>query len=229
MAPRPEPVTNDWMVAHAMAYDGETATQELGWFSKEVATMLGLDVFQITARLKAMEKRGLVLQVAQPGQGPLWVLTENGYYLGIGKEPAPKPKVPLGERVYRTPTGGYYSPGGAGRALVDDSGAIRLQPEDTKGWRMRYVYEPRNKKGEIQDGTIEVFIDLEGGEWVRAEADEEAHVLCHHRWEGLRPTRLRKMDGSSRAEVTIRSWERRRNEDLQWSRRNEGRMTYQEE
>jgi hypothetical protein len=221
MTPRPEPVTSDWQVAHAMI--GEPPEQGLHWLSGEIAETIGITVFQITARLKAMEKREIVRRGDTPGTAQFWLLTENGYYLGLGKEPPKKEKAPLGERVYRTPTGGWYSPGGGTHGLPDDSAVPRRAPEDGHGWRLRYVWEPVKPNGEPSDGMVEVFIDREGNQWVRAEPNEEAHLVCENSrlTQGLRPCRLRRMDGTSRAEQTIAIWDRHRRDHIAYMTRNE--------
>lgn len=216
MTPRPDPVTSDWQVARAMADD----EAELCWTSAEIADILGITVFQITARLKGMEGRRLT----ERAEG-YWRLTGVGYVLGTGPEPPHKPKVPVGERVYHTPTGGLYSPGGGVAALPDDS-LIPRRSVGEKGWKLRYIHGPKEKipvheKGKLVGHwylarlQVEVFIDPDGVEWVKCDPVEVAELIVPAPCEGLTDTRLRRLNGSTAAERRLRRHEDDREEVLE--------------
>ena len=210
MAPRPEPVTTDWQVCKAMRGDPPDV---YAWKSNEVAEVLGLTVFQITARLKAMSGRQLVAREME-----YWQLTDLGVHCADGPEPPKKEKVPLGDRVYRTPTGGVYSPGGPRKTVPEDPGALRLPRGGTKGWRMRYAYGPKNPKTGFADIEFEVFIDLDGNQYVRAEPFETADVLVEC---PVTTMRLCKMNGYTAKEKTMDNAYRLMDIDKQWRTRNE--------
>lgn len=171
MPPRKPPVTNDYDVLQKMGDRTRT--------SAKIAERLGITVFQITARLKGMEKRGL----AEHLPDGKWRASEKGLKMAAGPRPVEKSRS-LGERVYRTPTGGLYTPGGSAAEPVDDSGAIHA--DHCRGWKIKYKWV--GPGGMIRK---DIFIDTEGNHWVHARPNQPAElVLMTERMAGLSPVRL---------------------------------------
>lgn len=223
MAPRPEPVTNDWQVTRAML--GDPPEEGYAWLSAEIAASLEITVFQITARLKGMEGRKLVYR-----EQSYWALTPLGFQLGSSPEPPKKIKPPLSERVYSTPTGGIYSPGGGAASLPSDEGVPKVS--DTRGWKMRYLYGPKERIP-VRQGSkiigyeflartqIEVHIDPDGNEWVRCDPIEPAELIRLPVADGLSCSRFRRRTGSTAAERRLLREEGRLEEALE---RDEARL-----
>jgi hypothetical protein len=193
---RAEPVTSDWSVAKSMLQE----ESGLCWTSAEIAENLSITVFQITARLKGMQGRELVERVEE-----FWRLTMLGEQLATSPEPPKKEKLPIGERIYRTPTGGYYSPGAIGAALPDDSSVPRRSAEDAHGWRLRYEWGIRTGQFHLSDSYTTIFTDPDGIEWVKCAPTEIAELIVPEGrlTLGLPDVRLRRRNGATVAEKKI--------------------------
>jgi len=167
-------VTTDWSVANALSAVKKSKPMS----ANEVAELMGLTPFQITARLKGMEGRKLVCR-----QDGLWVLTDTGIALGKGTEPAAPPKV---VRI--------RMPGQAAVPLPDDKRVPHVASDAS--WSLYYIWhgtDPEKIK------RIDVFMDSEGVEYVKAHPMETADLIMtfHHKTEGLTPYRLRKLENST--------------------------------
>jgi hypothetical protein len=157
---RQAPVTSDLKVLQAIDTLNQAAGQEQAYSSAEIAEAMGLTPFQVTARLKGMEGRELVAR----DEG-YWYVTERG--TDYRKDPPPeRQSLPLGERVYKTPTGGLYSPGAAMVASMQDDEKVPRQA-GCPGWKLKYQWGKKNPNYYNMSATQrEVFIDTEGDEWV---------------------------------------------------------------
>jgi len=158
------PVTTDWKVANTLLKTSKPK------FSNQIAAKMGLTVFQITARLKGMELRRLMIRNDQGA----WSLTEAGQLLGTGPEPA------LPERRPRR-TGGTGAV-----SLPQDEGVRRVR--STAGSRVRFIWDHGNR--------IDIFTDRKGRQWVKCHPMESATLIREFK-SGLTPVRLRPLSGSS--------------------------------
>lgn len=158
------PVTTDWKVANTLLKTSKPR------FSSEIAAKMGLTVFQITARLKGMELRRLMVRNDQGA----WSLTEDGRTLGAGPEPPP---------VEHTPR---RREGFGAVSLPQDDGVRRVH--STKGSRVRYLWDHGNR--------VDIFTDRKGRQWVRCHPMETAALIREFK-NGLPSVRLRPLSGSS--------------------------------
>jgi hypothetical protein len=134
--------------------------------------MLGVTVFQITARLAAMEKRGIIKRT----QSGKWRLSREGWRLTGLPRPAETIRVPT--------EGGSYRP--------DDSDVPRVRTHD--GWRIRHVRtDAFNRKKERRHI---LYIDPEGDFFTQALSQEPADLIITYKVPGWE-TRLRRYEHSA--------------------------------
>lgn len=167
-----EGVTTDWSVSKVLAKFPKPVR------SADIAAALSLHVFQVTARLKGMEMRGVATR-----KDGLWLSTPAGKSLAGGPEPVLAPGVAAPTRKLDV-TGERPS----------DKGLKEVQ---TKGWGFYYVWQGSvsNKNSKQNASGIPVFNDHKGKSWVEAAEMEEATLI--RRFEnGIRPVRLRPLSGS---------------------------------
>lgn len=186
--PRQAPVTNDLKVLLAIQDANSSAEMECMWSAKEVAEMLDLTPFQITARLAAMEKRGLMAR--EEGD---WYITEAGHAY-VENPPPPKKSIIPGQKVYRTPTGGMYTPGASVVYQEElDKGVERVP--SCPGWKMKYQYAKKGFHQKMAEIEATIFIDTEGEQWIECRPDQKADLIVGPgpRTQGLPPKRLRRL------------------------------------
>jgi hypothetical protein len=179
------PDPRDWDVGRKMRVfkRDEQGRKVIGALtSNRIAEKLGLEVFQITARLAAMEKRG-VTRRTEDGR---WRLTKDGWALVHGPRPA---------EIVRVKTAN-------GAVAIDDSHVpeVRSSPE----WKVDYVwYGPHRMR-------LDVFTDPSGQKYVVATDSEPADLILrlreHPNW--VTPEnwfyRLRRLEHSVMAEKVRR-------------------------
>lgn len=134
--------------------------------SGAIAEKVGLEVFQITARLKSMEKRGLV----QRNERGHWHRTPAGteYHGAPPAQPAANVRITTRTR---------------GAPAAYDRGVPIVR--SCRDWRIDYL--PTRDHHQVT-----VFTDTEGIEWIEAEISEQAHLIFKSRITGLGNTRLRR-------------------------------------
>jgi hypothetical protein len=190
--PRP-PVTSDWQVVRAIVQLQELSKRikpkpsksrtkpnnkaKTHFQSGAIAHHMKLSVFQVTARLKAMQGRNL-LERDEHGN---WSVTAEGQELANKSEPPPPP--PPSVRGF-----GHVPPLSN---LPDDSKVPTISKMGkTQGWDWRSGWGPG-------EDHVEVYISPSGQEYVQAHPLEKAHLIrIYPDIPGLSPMRLVKLEGS---------------------------------
>lgn len=192
-------VTTDWSVARAIegltvvATHGKSKKPKLlkpglltCFASDTIAQALKLTVFQITARLKGMEGRELVVR-----EDGLWGLTEKGRNLAalIGEpQPIAKPKV-------ARPDGWKPEP----PTTPDDSKVKQIKGASKEdGWTWRTQHDPAARR------FFTVHMGPDGTEYVEAHVMERADLIVKHDVPGLPASRLRIFAASSKKRAIAR-------------------------
>lgn len=160
-------VTNDVQVLKKLSF-------KVSLTSAEVASLLGLTPFQVTARLKSMEKRALVKR-DKVGK---WLKLRKWHEVQAEQEQ---------EAVQKKARRAVWVAGLPPQAVVDD-GVPHI--EDTHGWRARYTPY-------ADDRWVLVFMDPKTGtEYIRAHFAEKADLIRTFR--DLPPVRLVKFHKGNR-------------------------------
>ncbi len=170
------PVTADHAVLTAMI-----ESEHKAFTSKGVGKLLDLTPFQITARLKGMENRLLVVRNGKTSsQGKaLWTVTDEGCI--YQKSPPPPPTV----RISRSKYGGSNPP--PARPLDIDVPHIN-RARLSEGWKVDML--------EIDGYTRDLFTSPLGTKFILASHLETANLIFDPSIVGLKPMRLKLYVGS---------------------------------
>lgn len=160
-------VTNDVQVLKKLSFKASLT-------SAEVAGLLGLTPFQVTARLKSMEKRALVKR----DQAGKWLKLRKWHEVQAEQEQAHQQKA-LRKAAWVA---------GLPPQAVTDEGVPHI--DNTRGWRARYTPY-------ADDRWVLVFMDPSTGtEYIRAHFAEKADLIRD--FKDLPPARLVKFHKGNR-------------------------------
>ena len=164
-----EAVTTDASVIEAL---GRKAMTSAG-----LAAKMKLHVFQVTARLKSMERRGLAAR-NQKGE---WL--KGGEADEFMKQPLEVRNPPAEKRKASPPPNG---------GKPDDSRVPVIH--DMREWKLEYEWCHHLKSGEER---IDVYFDANGTKWTRAHWEEKAELVFQTaKYRGISPLRLVHYEGS---------------------------------
>lgn len=170
------PVTTDHAVLTAMV-ESETKA----FTAKQIGKLLDLTPFQITARLKGMESRELIVRNGQTNTvgKKLWIVTDEGRV--FQKDPPPPPAI----RMSRSRYGGSNPP----PARPDDSDIPRVtRSRLNEGWKCEML--------DVDGHTHDLITNPSGVQFVCASHLETANLIFEPNIVGLKPARYKLYEGS---------------------------------
>ncbi len=186
------PVTTDHAVLTVMV-----EAEYHQFTAKGVGHLLDLTPFQITARLKGMENRGLVTRngkVSKEGK-KLWVVTDAG--TEYQKSPPPPPSVSRSRpRRKLIPSNG----------LSTDIDVPRItRARLSEGWVLKML--------EIDGYSTNLFTSPLGTVFIEARSSEPANLIFETQIVGLEPVRLKLYEGSI-DQIRRENWSRNRENSM---------------
>lgn len=157
--------------------------------SAEIAKAMGITVFQITARLKGMEKRLLVAREKASGN---WLATSAGKErlddMESGRYQPPKVATPNFRRHMIAERDRAME---AVIAEEEKSGQVPVF-YSMRGWKLRYEWHGSER--------VDIFTAPDGMEFVIAQPGDRADIIRKYKQGGLSPTRLRIRNEAQRSE-----------------------------